>query len=272
MVILVILVILENDMKLTNRQQTFVKSLLDLCNESQEPVHYTVLAERLGVSRFTAYDMLRVLERKGYVKSEYRLSEESKTGRSERVFLPTHRAESLIAVVKEGVEEINWEDKKNQLLELYEKGEFDNLDFIQELLARVPPEGEDKIKYCIEVITILVLHVRKNEKLEILRKYFIEVIPINNLSNLTYLSLFGGFSLGVLTHDSDDDLDWLNELIMHVIKFQEIILGFDEKDSQKLVIGVKEHFDNLSTLFSEDEHFKSATQAIDRKLRRNKND
>jgi hypothetical protein len=41
-------------MKLTNRQETFIKNLLQLYQESEDAIHYTVLAERLGVSRFTA--------------------------------------------------------------------------------------------------------------------------------------------------------------------------------------------------------------------------
>ncbi len=72
-------------MKLTKRQDAFIKNLLDLYMEAKEPIHYTVLAERLGVSRFTAYDMLRVLEDKGFVRSEYRLSDKAKTGRSESI-------------------------------------------------------------------------------------------------------------------------------------------------------------------------------------------
>ena len=45
-------------MKLTRRQTTFVERLVDLYHEAQGPIHYSTLARRLGVSRFTAYDML----------------------------------------------------------------------------------------------------------------------------------------------------------------------------------------------------------------------
>ena len=55
--------------------------------------HYSVLAERLGVSPFTAYDMLCLLEDKGMVTSEYQLSaEKSGPGRAERLFYPVESA------------------------------------------------------------------------------------------------------------------------------------------------------------------------------------
>ena len=76
-------------MKLTPRQRTFLEKLRDLYRERRGPVHYSAVAERLGVSKFSAYDMLRVLEKKGVAGSEYLLStERSGPGRSQVVFFP----------------------------------------------------------------------------------------------------------------------------------------------------------------------------------------
>jgi predicted ArsR family transcriptional regulator len=87
-------------MDLTRRQEEFVRSLLDLYGELQEPFHYSELAERLGVSRFTAYDMLRVLEEKGIVASQYQLDEErGGPGRSTVMYEPTPRARRILADV-----------------------------------------------------------------------------------------------------------------------------------------------------------------------------
>jgi len=58
-------------MKLTGRQKVFLSKFLDLYGEAEGPLHYTTVAERLGVSKITAYDMLRILEEKGLVASEY---------------------------------------------------------------------------------------------------------------------------------------------------------------------------------------------------------
>jgi Mn-dependent DtxR family transcriptional regulator len=54
----------KSTMKLTHRQETYVQSLLDLYRELNGPIHYSVLAKRIGVSPFTAYGLLRLLEKK----------------------------------------------------------------------------------------------------------------------------------------------------------------------------------------------------------------
>ena len=76
-------------MNLTRRQKDFITNLIDLSNEIEGPIHYSALADRLGVSPFTAYDMLRLLEEKGLVTSEYQLAAgKDGPGRAERLFYP----------------------------------------------------------------------------------------------------------------------------------------------------------------------------------------
>jgi DNA-binding MarR family transcriptional regulator len=56
---------------LTPRQGTFLRALGELCRAEGQAVHYSSVAMRLGVSRFSAYDMLKVLEEKGYARYVY---------------------------------------------------------------------------------------------------------------------------------------------------------------------------------------------------------
>ena len=236
-------------MKLTKRQDTFIKNLLDLYLDTQEPIHYTVLADRVGVSRFTAYDMLRVLEDKGFVKSEYRLSDESKMGRSERLFVPTEIAHKLISAITTENKNLHWEAIKDRVLELIQNGEYSNLDIGPELLARVPPESEDSIQYCIEVVTSMALHARKHDIASIMQRYIIELIPSKPLTHKAYLSLLSGFALGVLAFSNQDDNEWVEELIPHVITFQEYILEFNEAQCRQLAEGIREHFAEMFVFF-----------------------
>ena len=48
--------------KLTRRQRQFLNKFLDLYDQDREPLHYTALAEHLGVNKISAYEMLRLLE------------------------------------------------------------------------------------------------------------------------------------------------------------------------------------------------------------------
>ena len=81
---------------LTRRQEDIIHKMLDLYHELQGPIHYSTLADRLGVSPFTAYDMLRLLEEKGLVSSEYQLApNKTGPGRAMRIFQPTQLAQKL---------------------------------------------------------------------------------------------------------------------------------------------------------------------------------
>jgi len=105
-------------MKLTGRQRAFLSQFLDLYRESREPLHYTDVAQRLGVSKITAYDMLRLLEERGLVQSEYVLRGKGQgAGRSSIVFHPTPQADALfteLAGEAEGRGE--WEAVKTRIL------------------------------------------------------------------------------------------------------------------------------------------------------------
>ncbi len=236
-------------MKLTKRQEAFIMNLLDLYREAQQPIHYTTLAERLGVSRFTAYDMLRVLEDKGFVASEFKLPPGSRTGRSERVFFPTDYAHRFMATILEEDAEYDWEAVKERILDLFSKGEFADQEIGPEIIARVPPEGDESIQYCIEVVTILVLHSHHSGMLPALHRFALRTIPSEQVSSRAYLSLLGGFTLGILAMDSERDADWQRELVSHVVQFQEHILAISEEEGRRLAEGIREHFSEMLSLF-----------------------
>lgn len=240
-------------MKLTNRQETFIRNLLEMYLESQEPIHYTVLAERLGVSRFTAYDMLRVLEEKGFACSEYKLAEEGKSGRSERVFLPTEKAKQMVQVITGEEGEYNWDSIKERLLSLMENDDIPAKELGPEILMRVPPEADDHFQYCIEVITILALQTRQyQDKMEAMNTYAEEFFASNIVSNRTILSMISGFMLGVLSQEENFDEVWMDEMVAHVLKYQEIVIAMSEDEATQLADGMQEHFPELFAPFPDE--------------------
>jgi len=103
-------------MELTGRQRDLLNKLLDLYSKTHHPVHYSTIAERLGVSPMTAYDMLRLLEERGFVVSHYVLPE-SGPGRSTVVFSPTSKSiEMMSRLAKEDWDREEWEKIKDQIL------------------------------------------------------------------------------------------------------------------------------------------------------------
>lgn len=104
-------------MALTARQRTFLLRLLDLARERGRPIHYTEVAERLGVARSTAYEMLRRLAEKGYAQAGYSREGRQGQGRAAVVFSPTLK--SLQALRRRAAErwsDAEWEELKTRLM------------------------------------------------------------------------------------------------------------------------------------------------------------
>lgn len=76
--------------RLTRRQQQYLHETFQLQNENRgDAIHYSDLAERLSVSKNTAYSVLRRLEEKGCVRSQFSLPQ-VRVGRSSILFKLTN--------------------------------------------------------------------------------------------------------------------------------------------------------------------------------------
>jgi len=113
--------------ELTRRQEAFIHKLLDLYREAEAPVHYADVARALEVRPVTAYEMLRLLEEKGLVTSEY-VMPSSGPGRSTIVFRPTEQGEALMRqLAGETWDREEWETVKARILKALQAGSFDVL-------------------------------------------------------------------------------------------------------------------------------------------------
>ena len=150
-------------MELTFRQKVFLSKVLDLYRETREPLHYSTIAQQLGLSNSTAYDMLRLLEGKGMVSSEYLMPKvTSGPGRPSILFFPTAKAIDLFSrLVGESSEQEEWEEVKARiLLSLHQGKASDYQGLLRELLISIP-EAQSPLVHCAEVITALLLSLRE---------------------------------------------------------------------------------------------------------------
>lgn len=88
---------------LTRRQKEFLAAVVDLA-AARGGVHYTEVAEALGVSRWTAYDVLNSLAEKGMLSVSHEVAREGGTGRSRVLFQPTRKALILLGQEDRGGE------------------------------------------------------------------------------------------------------------------------------------------------------------------------
>ena len=230
-------------MKLTHRQETFLQRLLDMYRELNGPIHYSALAERIGVSPFTAYDMLRLLEEKGLVTSQYRLdTDKPVVGRSEIVFMPTERAHQLFNDLAGDSDQVNWENVRAQIMEKIRGGELNDHILAEEILARVPPDVPDVLRYCIEVMTIVILRLGKGTGRQVLAEHLPQIIEWKGTVTRSSLMLLGGFALGLLATESNSDVELNMLLLGHIRRYQSLVMDMDPRLCRRLGDSMKDVF------------------------------
>ncbi|MGD9118169.1 MAG: hypothetical protein PVJ08_05470 [Dehalococcoidia bacterium] len=147
---------------LTLRQKAFLNKFLDVYREKQEPVHYSVVAQRLGLNNSTAYDMLRLLEQKGMISSQYDTPKATAgPGRSSILFSPTLRATGLSQPTGESRGHEKWEEFRTRLIEsLNRAGAEEYQDVLDELLAQIA-ELRTSLEQYAEFMTALLLNLKE---------------------------------------------------------------------------------------------------------------
>ena len=232
-------------MKLTRRQEQFIENLIDLSQEVNGPIHYSMLAERLGVSPFTAYDMLRLLEEKGMVTSEYQMAEgKSGPGRAERLFCPVKPPEAE----KFGAIPLSESELKQFMLNMVRQEQFPQKAFAEELLSRIPPEGPEHIRYCLEVMIIIGLRLRQHAGQQKFLAYLADILPNNGTVSPANLSLLGGFAFGILAQEETEDQEWSQILLEHVLHYQEIVHNLTTEDCRLLADALMAIFSPLTAV------------------------
>ncbi len=184
--------------KLTRRQRQVLDKFLDLYEQGREPLHYTALAEHLGVNKISAYEMLRLLEEHGLVEADYQLPDGLRgPGRASVVFRPTPLAAQVLGrLAGEYVPPHEWEAAKEHILTQLEAGKAgDYTTLLEELLARTPHQ-RSLVVYAAEMITAIILgleSLRNSAETHGLRDRLKEIGKIGELG----LNVFAGLGMGL---------------------------------------------------------------------------
>jgi predicted ArsR family transcriptional regulator len=143
--------------KLSSRQREFLGRLLDLCREAEAPVHYASVARALDVRPVTAYEMLRLLESKGLVRSKT-VRPQGHKGRSVVVFYPTEKATALLSELAGGdMDEREWDAAKADILQALEQEKgTDYQEMLEKVLLRIP-ERKTPLLFGADMVTAIIL-------------------------------------------------------------------------------------------------------------------
>ena len=146
-------------MRLSPRRYAFLETLFRMANSDGGPVHYAELAREMGVSRWTAYDMMRELVKDGLVTHVYGRSDPGYPGRSQVFFLTTEKGARLVesrSAIKGAM--VDWSRLKCTMLSklgaaLEEKKGFEY--FRKELASSSPA------LFCAAVVAALIVEARR---------------------------------------------------------------------------------------------------------------
>lgn len=224
-------------MQLTNRQRAVLEKLFDVYyHYRRQPIHYTTLARALGVANSTAYEMLRLLEQKGYVSSEYHLADRHVgPGRSMVLFKPTRKALRIFRhLAGEEAKDKEWEAiKRNVLTRLATEGLPGDDELLAELVAAIP-ESADPFSYCERVVAASLLFIRS--------QLFSRIQELKNLKDMIdteaigsdILDLLPGVALG-LSYTLQHTPSWLSKLPEYARRYQSYLHQMDEEACLRLL-------------------------------------
>lgn len=222
-------------MKLTGRQREFLSRFLNLYREVKHPVHYAQVAEKVGVNKLTAYDMLRLLEERGLVASEYVLPKGGGPGRSSIVFYPTEKAARAMAqrVGEEwDKDKKEWEQTRGRILQtLREGGGADYQNLLDEILLRIP-ECKSPMLYVTEMITAIFLHLHQLKE-EVRASVTFPDLRLLGLPGELGLNALAGLTLGLtLVEQANRRVTTL--LLSYTQKYQDHLARLSAENKKRL--------------------------------------
>lgn len=220
--------------KLTRRQQQFLSQFLDMYQEMDEPIHYVALAKRLDIGNVTAYEMLRILEKRGLVKMDYHLSSGDRgPGRSTVLFQPTQAAINLVRVLSGDTEDTeDWELVKQRILQQLHEGKAGGYEaLLNDLLIRIPGRRSSMI-FITEMITATLLTLASTQK-AIENKGLVDRLRRIGRPGEIGLSALAGIST-TLSLVENVQLDLATSLLEQSGKYQEKLIEIGEERRNQL--------------------------------------
>ena len=148
-------------MDLTERRKQFLTQILKFHGKTKLPVHYVKIAELVGVSKWTAYGMLKGLEKQGYLQRDYTVHS-GEPGRSQVVFAPTRQALDLFHQATGDVSRAEeWAAVRTQVLRLLGRLKHQSEGkVIQDILAGLP-QIEARIAFCAHILALFIVSLER---------------------------------------------------------------------------------------------------------------
>jgi len=220
--------------KLTQRQKQFLSQLIDIYREIESPIHYVDLSKRLDIGKITAYEMLRLLEKRGLVEAEYHLpSGKRGPGRSEVFFKPTKEATRFFKRLSENPADVKeWEIVKQQILGKLQDGKAGGYEsLLNDLLVRIP-EHRSPLIFLTEMVTAIMLALTPIKK-AVKNKSILDHLSRIGLPGEVGLMAIAGLG-AALSLIEDVNINLSTVLLEHSGRYHEMLTELSEEKKKLL--------------------------------------
>jgi len=221
-------------MKLTHRQRAFLDKLKELSQRSRGPIHYATLAQELGVSRFSAYDMLQVLESKGLAGRQYvRREKRAGPGRTMVMFYPKEPSTSLGLVQRTATSlGEDWQQLRQSILDrLRTDSQVDQRKALADTLTSLTDKSP--LEYCAEMIGALLLNLQLGLERAMQAKLFRTLRSLAESGDVG-LGALAGLSVGRSLRN-EDDASLTESVLSRLQAFQKYLSGLSKESRSALV-------------------------------------
>lgn len=190
-------------MPMSKRRFQFLNQLVELYQKTRLPIHYETLAKAVGVSKWTAYDMLKEIEKSGYVMRSYEVNP-NETGRSQVMFTPTDKATDLFKQQCSNAQENeNWEESAQSIRKLIHDLKHANVHNLLQKMLDDMPNRRSNLEFCGYILGILIVYLKKvGGKTESV----IQLLISKTSSHHTSLLIFVGTVLGTVIQTMSDEI------------------------------------------------------------------
>jgi hypothetical protein len=195
-------------------------------------VHYSTVAERLGIGKVTAYEMLRLLEERGLIRAEYQSNPKQRgPGRSAVHFLPTPEAHQLMGVLSgESTDFKNWLIVKEQILQQLRDGRAGGYDdLLSNIFARIN-ERRSPLIFVTELTTAVILMLTNVQETPEIRALLQRLEQIG-LPQKVSLSVLSGIAL-LLSALERTNQHYSKLILTHVNRFEDTLSELSEESRQ----------------------------------------
>lgn len=219
-------------MAITRRRMDFLRTIKQLYESTNLPVHYVRVAQLLGISKWSAYEMLKTLEKEGFIASQYEVNQgEKHPGRAMVLFTPTHLLDAILSgkALEDSARE--WQQIKEKLLSLCEGLKKENSkEIAKHLLAELPKIG-NPMTFSAYVITLMItqLHTLSDSSIKLIRN-----LVMDAASPESGLSMFAG---AVIASGSkiNSRVQPLFQIINHLPGFQKNLALLNQSEQHQLM-------------------------------------